>query len=86
MTREELGRLKYSIDILGDVEEVNSMNELDHNRYGVIVTKGFRRGLLLPNLEGVDSTEEQLLIALQKAGIRPNENYKIERFEVVRHD
>ncbi|HZK00651.1 MAG TPA: AmmeMemoRadiSam system protein A [Tissierellaceae bacterium] len=86
LTKDELAGLKLSVDVLGDIEEVNSMDELDHKRYGVIVTKGFRRGLLLPNLEGVNSAEQQLFIALEKAGIRPNENYKIERFEVVRHE
>jgi AMMECR1 domain-containing protein len=51
----------------------------------LIVSSGRRRGLLLPDLEGVDTVEEQLLIALQKAGISPNERYAIERFEVTRY-
>ncbi len=54
-------------------------------RYGVIVTKGGRRGLLLPNLEGVDTIEEQIAIAKQKAGIRDHESVELERFEVIRH-
>jgi AMMECR1 domain-containing protein len=58
---------------------------LDVKRYGVIVTSGYRRGLLLPNLDGVDTPEQQVSIALQKAGIRPDESYSMERFEVVRH-
>jgi AMMECR1 domain-containing protein len=49
------------------------------------VSKGHRRGLLLPNLEGVDTVRQQVDIALQKAGIRPDESYSMERFEVVRH-
>ena len=61
------------------------MDELDPLRYGVIVTKGHRRGLLLPNLEGVDTAEKQVSIALRKAGISPSEDYQLERFEVVRH-
>jgi AMMECR1 domain-containing protein len=61
------------------------MDELDPKRYGVIVSKGHRRGLLLPNLEGVDTVRQQVDIALQKAGIRPDESYSMERFEVVRH-
>ena len=66
-------------------EEIDSPKFLDVKRYGVIVSKGFRRGLLLPNLEGVDTVEEQIAIARQKAGIREDEEVKLERFEVVRH-
>jgi len=51
----------------------------------VIVTSGRKRGLLLPNLEGVDTVDEQIHIACQKAGISRNESYSLERFEVVRH-
>ncbi len=66
-------------------EAITSLKELDENRYGVIVSSGNRRGLLLPNIEGVNSVEEQLRIALNKAGIAPNEGYNMERFEVIRH-
>ena len=59
--------------------------ELDVRRYGVIVTNGHRRGLLLPNLEGVDTVQEQIAIAKQKAGIRADEEVELQRFEVVRH-
>lgn len=83
---EELEELIYSVDVLGEAEEVNSKDKLDTKRYGVIVRKGIRTGLLLPNLEGVETVEEQLSIALRKAGINENENYKIERFEVIRHN
>jgi len=82
---DELDELVYSVDVLGDAEPIQSMDELDAKRYGVIVNKGHRRGLLLPNLEGVDTPEQQVDIALQKAGIRRNESYTMERFEVVRH-
>ena len=51
----------------------------------VIVTKAYKRGLLLPNLEGVDTVEEQIAIAKDKAGISANEEVELERFEVVRH-
>lgn len=80
----ELDDLVYSVDILGKPEPA-TRDQLDPKRYGVIVSKGSRRGLLLPDLEGVDTVEEQLRIACQKAGIRPDENYSIERFEVVRY-
>lgn len=82
---EELKDLVYSVDILKEAEEVDSIDKLDVEKYGVIVSKGFRKGLLLPNLEGITSPEEQIKIALQKAGINEKEDYTIERFEVERH-
>lgn len=82
---DELGKLVYSVDILKEPEEVQSLDELDVRRYGVIVKKGHRSGLLLPNLEGVNTPEEQISIALKKAGIMPSEAYTIQRFEVERH-
>ncbi len=85
VTKEELAELVYSVDVLGQAEPVNSTDELDPYRYGVIVSYGRKKGLLLPNLEGVDNVEEQIEIAVRKAGILPHEPYKIERFEVVRH-
>lgn len=81
----ELPWLTISVDVLGDTEKISSTNELDVKRYGVIVTRGRRRGLLLPNLEGVDTVEEQIAIAKQKAGIAEDEPVEMERFEVVRH-
>lgn len=82
---DELSQLVYSVDVLSEAEPVASAEELDPERYGVIVEKGKKRGLLLPCLEGVKTTEQQIAIALKKAGIEPNEDYSIERFEVVRH-
>ncbi|MFA6690642.1 MAG: AmmeMemoRadiSam system protein A [Saccharofermentanales bacterium] len=82
----ELDKLEYSVDILGEKETVDSRDELDPERYGVIVSSGQRRGLLLPRLEGIDTVEDQLAIALIKAGINPDKDYKIERFEVKRHE
>lgn len=81
----ELADLVYSVDVLSPAEPVEDKAALDVKRYGVIVTRGNRRGLLLPNLEGVDSIDQQLAIACQKAGISPSQSYEIERFEVVRH-
>lgn len=83
---DELNRLVYSVDVLGETEKITSADELDVKRYGVVVTKGRKRGLLLPNLEVVDTVEEQIAIAKQKAGIyEEDENVQLERFEVVRH-
>lgn len=85
VTAKELPDLVYSVDVLGKTESISSPSELDVKRYGVIVTNGHRRGLLLPHLEGVDSVEDQIAIAKQKAGIGKNESCSLERFEVVRH-
>ena len=82
---EELGELEYSVDVLGAYEPVSSPDELDPARYGVVVTSGGRQGVLLPDLDGVDTVEEQLSIARRKAGIREGEPCSIRRFEVVRH-
>lgn len=80
----ELEELIYSVDVLKEPEEIKSKDELDVKRYGVIVSKGYKRGLLLPNLDGVDTIEQQISIALSKAGIK-EDGYSIERFEVIRH-
>lgn len=82
---DELPELVYSVDVLSPPEPVASVDELDPKRYGVIVSCGRRRGLLLPNLEGVDTVERQVSIAMQKGGIDPKEPYTLQRFEVVRH-
>lgn len=81
----EVERLTISVDVLGETEQIASPEELDVARYGVIVTRGTRRGLLLPNLEGVDTIEQQIAIAKQKAGIKAHESVELERFEVIRH-
>ncbi len=84
---DELPFLEISVDILNEPEEIDSENELDVKKYGVIVTRGMKRGLLLPNLEGVDTIEEQVAIAKQKAGIPVKDNdVRLERFEVTRHE
>lgn len=83
---DELDKLVYSVDVLGTPEAITSPDELDVKRYGVIVTKGRKRGLLLPNLDGVDTVEDQITIAKQKAGISTYDAaVQLERFEVVRH-
>ncbi|WP_409228013.1 AmmeMemoRadiSam system protein A [Gudongella sp. SC589] len=82
---EELDDLTYSVDVLMKPEPVEDESGLDPSIFGVIVQKGHRRGLLLPNLDGVDTVQEQLRIALNKAGIGPDEDFSIQRFRVVRH-
>ncbi len=82
---EELSDLVYSVDVLGKPEPVDSPEDLDVRRYGVIVQCGGRRGLLLPDLSGVDTVEQQISIARKKGNIRPDEKVQLWRFEVVRH-
>lgn len=84
LREEELQEITISVDILSPPEPVSSPCELDPKRYGVIVESGWRRGLLLPDLEGVDTVEEQLAIAKRKAGILEGEDVKLYRFEVKR--
>jgi len=81
----ELESLIYSVDVLSPAEPIKSKAELDVDRYGVIVRCGRKSGLLLPALDGVDTVDEQVLIALRKAGINESEPYSLERFEVIRH-
>lgn len=85
VTSSELKDLVYSVDILGETEDIDSPEELDVKKYGVIVSSGYKKGLLLPNLEGIDSVDEQIWIAMQKAGIRKGERIRLQRFEVVRY-
>jgi len=75
----------YSVDVLAPAEPIASTAELDVKKYGVIVESGGRRGLLLPDIEGVDSIEQQVAIARQKGNIAPSEPVQLYRFEVIRH-
>lgn len=83
---EELVGLEIKVDRLYPAEPINDLLELDVIKYGVIVEKGRKRGLLLPNLEGVNTVEEQVNIAMSKAGIGPKESVELYRFEVERHE
>ena len=85
VTVDELDDIEYSVDVLGEPERIFDVKDLDVKRYGVIVENGGRRGLLLPDLEGVDTVAEQIAIAKRKAGIRADEKVSLWRFEVIRH-
>lgn len=82
---DELDLLEINVDILGEPEDISGPEQLDVKRYGVIVTYGYKRGLLLPDLEGVDTVEDQIDIARRKGGIAPTDNYTLQRFEVIRY-
>ncbi len=81
----ELEDLSISVDVLSAPEEVKDISQLDPKKYGVIVSSGYKKGLLLPDLEGVDTVEYQIDIAKRKAGIYPGEKVKLYRFEVKRY-
>lgn len=81
----ELDDLEVSVDVLSPPEPIESADELDPKRYGVIVQSGWRRGVLLPDLEGIDTAECQVEIARRKAGIGSSEPVQLYRFEVKRY-
>lgn len=83
---EELDGLRIEVSVLKPAEPVAELTELDPKRYGVIVVSGGRRGLLLPDLEGVDTAEFQVEIASRKAGIRAGAPRDLFRFEVMRYE
>jgi AmmeMemoRadiSam system protein A len=82
---EELADIHISVDILSAPERIDSVDKLDPQRYGIIVRQGMRSGLLLPMLDGVNTVEEQLGIAREKAGIRKDEPVELYRFTVTRY-
>ena len=83
ITKEELPYLEVNVDVLS-TPEPTTIEQLDPKKYGVIVTQGVKRGLLLPDLEGVDTVEEQINIAKRKANINSGE-VELQKFEVIRH-
>jgi len=85
LQEEELAALDISVDILSPLEKVENKEELDPRKYGVLVRSGSRSGLLLPDLDGVDSVDEQVLIASRKAGIGSGEPVELFRFTVTRY-
>ncbi len=82
---EELEELIYSVDILTEPEPVSGIEQLDPKKYGVIVRKGSKSGLLLPNLEGIDTAQQQVSIAKEKAGLKKDDEVTLERFTVIRY-
>lgn len=85
VTQEELGELVVSVDLLEAPEAVAGLGDLNPGKYGVIVKSGPKTGLLLPMLEGIDTPEEQVAIAKEKAGIIPGEEVALYRFTVTRY-
>lgn len=85
VTLSELDQIDISVDVLTAPERIRSADELDTERYGVIVKSGYKRGLLLPDIEGVETVKEQIDIAKNKAGIKDSEEIELFRFEVRRY-
>ena len=83
---DELPALEMSVDVLMPPERVDDIDDLDAKRYGVIVESGQRRGLLLPDLDGVDTPQQQVEIARQKAAIGRSEPVTLYRFKVQRYE
>jgi AmmeMemoRadiSam system protein A len=85
MRASELPGVAFSVDVLSEPERVTGPGDLDPVKWGVIVTSGMRRGVLLPDLEGVETVERQIEIASQKAGIYGSDGVVIYRFSVDRY-
>lgn len=85
VTADEIPDLEISVDVLTQPAPVSSKKELDAKKFGVIVKSGMRRGLLLPDLEGVDNPEQQIEICRRKAGIGMDEPIELFKFEVRRY-
>jgi len=82
---QELPELEYSVDVLTEPEPVVGMEHLDPRKYGLVVESGGRTGLLLPDLVGVETVEQQISICRQKAGIISSDPVKLYRFQVKRY-
>jgi hypothetical protein len=83
--RDELDELEYSVDVLSPLEPVTDLSTLDPKKYGVLVTHGGRSGVLLPDLEGIDTVGKQLAICREKAGLPPDVPVTVYRFTVTRY-
>lgn len=82
--KSELGDITISVDILSEPEKIDDKSELDPKKYGILVKGGHQTGLLLPDLEGIDTVEKQVEVARRKAGLSPNTKLEIYRFSVKR--
>ena len=83
--KEELDFIDINVDVITNIENIKSIDELDVKKYGVIVSNETKRGVLLPDLEGIDNVNDQVRIATLKAGLKENDEKKLQRFEVIRH-
>jgi len=84
LTASELEKVSIEISLLEPDTPVENISELDPKKFGIIIESGTKKGVLLPDIDGVDTVSEQISITLQKAGIAPNESYEIKKFEVTK--
>lgn len=86
ITEQELPELKYEISVLSQPEKIKDKKELNAKKFGVLVKSNGKSGLLLPDLEDVNTVEQQLSIACQKAGISyPEEKIEIYKFSIHKY-
>jgi len=81
----ELDDLAIDVSVLYSPEPIDSPDLLDVKRYGVIVERGYRRGLLLPDIPGIDDVPTQVRYARMKAGIGEGEKVELFRFRVEKY-
>ena len=87
LDKKELSDLEISVDVLNPAEKIKDRSELDIKKYGIICQAGYKKGVLLPDIEGIDSVDEQIAIACQKGEINPHkEKFNIYKFTVTRHE
>jgi len=85
ISRDEITDLTFSVDVLTPLEKVDDVSQLDCKKFGLTVKAGDKQGVLLPDLEGIDSVADQLRICLKKGGIDQSKSYEMYRFEVERY-
>lgn len=86
MRADEMDQVSIEVSVLTPTEPVDDLYGLDPHRWGVVVACGGRRGVLLPDVKGVETVEHQLAIALRKGGIEPEEPWTVRRFEVLKYE
>ena len=85
LKKDELEGLEISVDVLSEMEEIEDIKELDPKKYGILISDGRSQGVLLPDLEGIDSVEQQIEVAMNKAGITRKPGLVIKKFTVKRY-
>ncbi len=85
LTPPELDDLDIDVSVLHPAEKISSLDMLDPQRYGVIVQHGRRRGLLLPDIPGIDDAKTQVDLARQKGWIGRDEPVELWRFQVDKY-
>jgi len=86
ISEEELPQLSYAVYLLNEPELIKDLKELDPKKYGIVIKTSYKSGLLLPDLEGIDTIEKQIAIACEKGGVDPaREKFVIYRFSAEKY-